>query len=134
MKTSQVEELVKENPGMTFSEIKRELDMENGQLQYHLKQSNLIQKKKGYVDPENCSNCAMSEKCGEKCVKQVLRNKKRRRICFLLEKDIEKNKIAEKLEISPSTLTYHLNKLKSSNIIKNENITEQAASIINQTA
>lgn len=116
MKTSKIEEEVRQNPGITFTELKEKLGLANGQLQYHLKKSKARQKKKGYVVKETCSRCRHEEECHEKCIRRILRDEKNKKILKMLEKGCKKKKIAEELNISPSTLSHHIRKLEKAGV------------------
>ena len=39
-----------------FSEVKNDLEMANGQLQYHLGKTDFVKKEKGYATGKNCSS------------------------------------------------------------------------------
>lgn len=115
---TEVEEEVRRNPGITFSELKKSLNMANGQLQHHLSNADVIKKDSGYVKEEVCRECKLKGLCSSKCILGVLRDEKKARIVKLLEEDRPKKEIAEELDIAPSTLTYHINILKEEDILE----------------
>lgn len=115
---TKVEEEVGRNPGITFSELKKSLNMANGQLQYHLRNADLIKKDSGYVKKEVCKECKLKGLCSSKCILGVLRDEKKVRILEMLDEGRPKKEIAEEIGIDPSTLSYHINILKEEDILE----------------
>lgn len=129
MKT-EIEEEVRKNPGITFSELKESLGMANGQLQYHLRNADLVKKDSGYVKKEVCSRCRLKGLCSSKCILGVLRDEKKAQILGMLDEDILKKEIAEEIGIDPSTLSYHINALEQQNILDEGSVRPEIKKII----
>lgn len=132
MKPEQVKSFVEENPGITFSELRDELGMENGQLQYHLKKCRVFRKDRGLITRKACENCGLKGECGDRCIVGLLRDIKKKRICRMISEG-EKKDIAEELSLHPSTVSYHVSELKDAGIIDNGDLTEEAEKIIEST-
>ena len=100
-----------------FSEVKNDLEMANGQLQYHLgKNRFFVKKEKGYVTEKDCISCEPGTLCEGRCIIGFLSNEKKARILKMLE-GIHKKEIIQELEIDPSTLSYHLINLRENNLL-----------------
>lgn len=127
---SKIEEEVGRNPGITFSELKESLDMANGQLQYHLRNADVVKKDSGYVKKEACSRCRLKGLCNSKCILGVLRDERKARILGMLDEGMSKKKIAEEIGIDPSTLSYHINILEKENILEEGSIRPEIKKII----
>lgn len=112
-----IEEKVERNPGIIFTELKKSLNMANGQLQHHLRNAEVVKKDTGYVKKEVCRECELKGLCSSKCILGVLRDEKEARILKMLEKHRSKKEIAEEIEIDASTLSYHLNVLEKDNLL-----------------
>ncbi len=111
------------NPGLHFRELQRRLDMPVGMLEYHL---NVLLKDELIVSREDgryirfFANTYMSHQ--ERKIMGFLRNEiVRKIIIFLLENGrVKQRDIANFVGISPSTLSYHLNKLVKGGILLRE--------------
>lgn len=112
MEKSDVETVVENNPGITFTMLRDELGAANGQLQYHLRNAEVKEKGRGYVKKGTCEDCSLSNYCEGECIRRFLLEDKKKRILELIDKDIKKTKIAEELSVSPATLSYHIKDLK----------------------
>lgn len=113
-----VENKVKENRGITFTELKKETGLENGVLQHHIRKSDKIEKKnKAILTKEVCKGCKYSEICQNRCVASILRDKKKYKILKLKEKGKKQIKIAKNLELDKSTINYHIKALKKDNLL-----------------
>ena len=125
-----VEKEIGRNPGITFSELKESLDMANGQLQYHLRNAEILKKDAGYVKKEKCSECELKELCRNKCILGVLRDEKKITILEMLEDEKQKKEIADEIGIDPSTLSYHINILEKENLLDKGNVKAEIKKII----
>lgn len=111
------------NPGLHFRELQRRLKMPTGMLEYHLnvmvKDGIIITREEGRYR-RFFANSVMSSK--ERKILGVLRNYIARKIViFVLENErVNHKKIMEYINLSPSTVSYHLNKLVKNGILKRE--------------
>lgn len=114
-------EHVKDNPGIHFSQLKRDLDMETGLLQYHLSEledydvleSEEYQgKRRVFVTRE------LDEE--EQAILAVLRYETTRTILLhLLEHGPARNsEIAETVGVTPATISWHLSNLVEEGIVE----------------
>ncbi len=118
METSDVEELIAEKPGISFTELKEETESANGQLQYHLRKADVEKFGRGYVTTGYCDNCMLKEVCKGNCMRFFMRQEYKRKI---LQEIGSKRKldIADELGITPSTLSYHVEQLEENNLLEN---------------
>lgn len=108
------------NPGLHFRELQRRLGMPVGMLEYHLK---VLLKDELIISREDgryirfFANTYMSH--DERKIMGFLRNETVRKIIiFVLENGrVKQRDIADFAGISPSTLSYHLNKLVGAGIL-----------------
>ncbi|MFQ3307988.1 MAG: radical SAM protein with 4Fe4S-binding SPASM domain [Candidatus Nanohaloarchaea archaeon] len=117
MKTEELEQVVENNAGITFTNLKEKLDGANGQIQYHLRRADIEKKGRGYVKKGCCQKCELKQKCTGTCMRTYLRNDKKKTILQMLDEDEKKLDIAEELSISPATLSYHINQLEEANLL-----------------
>ncbi len=116
-------ETIAMNPGLHFRELQRRLNMPTGMLEYHLdvmiKDGIIISRQDGKYR-RFFANTVMSTK--ERKILGVLRNDVARKIViFVLEKKMVKHRdIVEHIKLSPSTISYHLDKLVKNGILKRE--------------
>jgi radical SAM protein with 4Fe4S-binding SPASM domain len=129
MKTSDIEELVAENPGISFGEMKEETGAANGQLQYHLKKADVEKHGRGYVKTGVCSDCQLQEFCKGKCMRFFIRQEDKRKILEELDKR-KKIDIADDLDLTPSTLSYHIEELKENNLIQDGEVTPEVKRLL----
>lgn len=115
---------VQANPGIHFSQLKRELDMETGLLQHHLRElerygvleSREYQgKRRVFVARE------LDEE--EQSILAVLRYETTRRILlYLLEEGPARNsEIAEAVGVTPPTISWHLSNLTDEGVVESLN-------------
>ncbi len=111
------------NPGLHFRELQRRLKMPTGMLEYHLnvmiKDGIIIAKVDGGYR-RFFANTVMSSK--ERKILGLLRNNVSRKIVlFILDNErVNHKKIVEHINLSPSTVSYYLNKLVKNGILKKE--------------
>lgn len=111
-------ETVRENPGIGFTELKEKTGLANGTLQYHIRSSERIVKRKNAIlEADTCEKCEHKEDCGSKCFKNVLRDERKEKITEEVKEGKPKTDIAEELGLDPSTVSYHINQLKKLNIL-----------------
>lgn len=114
-------EHVQENPGIHFSQLKRDLDMETGLLQYHLQELEEYDvlesedhqgKRRVFVARE------LDEE--ERAILAVLRYETTRGILLYLLGDgpARNGAIAEALEVTPATISWHLSNLQEDDIVE----------------
>ncbi len=108
-----VERAVSENPGISFTGLKSETGLSNGVLQYHIRNSEEIERKKGaLMERGHCEKCEHQGDCGQKCLKMVERKPVNRRIIDMKEEGLSHTTIAGELDICVSTVSYHVSKLE----------------------
>ncbi|MFB6204436.1 MAG: winged helix-turn-helix transcriptional regulator [Candidatus Nanohaloarchaea archaeon] len=113
-----IEETVEENDGISFTELKDETGLCNGVLQYHIRRSDKIHKKKSAILPVGrCEECRFNEICQDRCVHGVLRKDMKREIIERLEDGEKQKDIAEALGLDKSTVSYHIRYLKNSGVL-----------------
>lgn len=114
-------EHVAANPGIHFSQIKRDLDMETGLLQHHLhelEQYGVLEseehqgKRRVFVARE------LDEE--ERAILAVLRYETTRRILlYLLEEGPARNRdVAEAVGVTPATISWHLSNLVEKGVVE----------------
>lgn len=117
----QIFEYVQANPGIHFSKLKRELDMETGLLQYHLRkleEYNVIESK----DHQGKRRLFVARELNpeEQSILSTLRYETTRNILlYLLEHGSARNReIAEAVGIAPSTVTWHVSHLIDEGVVE----------------
>lgn len=118
-------EYVEANPGIHFSQLKRDLDMETGLLQHHLRELEQY----GVLESEEHQGkrrvfVARELDAEERSILAVLRYETTRRILlFLLEEGAARNsEIAEAVGVTPATVSWHLSNLVEKGVV--EEVTE----------
>jgi predicted transcriptional regulator len=112
---------VRANPGIHFSQLKRDLDMETGLLQYHLyelEKHDVLEseehqgKRRVFVARE------LDEE--ERAILSVLRYRTTRRILlYLLEHAPVRNRaLAEAVGVTPATISWHLSNLVEAGVVE----------------
>lgn len=112
---------VEANPGIHFSQLKRDLEMETGLLQYHLReleQYDVLEseeyqgKRRVFVANE------LDEE--ERAILAVLRYETTREILlYLLERGPARNReIAEAVGVTPATISWHLSNLVEEGVVE----------------
>jgi len=120
----QIFDLLLKNPGLNLSKIADELHMSAQLAEYHLlylKRNNLIlsvKEKGGYYRRFYVKDSEVGVK--EKEVVSLLRQKHLLKIVILILKksNIRHKKLSRKLDIHPSTLSHHLNRLSECGLIE----------------
>jgi predicted transcriptional regulator len=116
----EIYELVRKFVGSHFREIERKSNLPSGTVKYHL--SYLV--KHGLIKEEKDGNkvryFSKEFKAENKKLLSLLRQKTIRDILLfiLTHKDCNHEQIVKAINISPSTVSWHLKKLKDSNIIE----------------
>lgn len=113
-------QLVKKHAGCHYRDLERKSKLATGTIRYHLNylvKSGLIKELK---DSNNIRYFPKSISSEHKELLSLLRQKSIRNILLLLLslKNINHEKIVENVNLSPSTVSWHLKKLEKSNIIK----------------
>lgn len=118
-------EHVKANPGIHFSQLKRELDMETGLLQHHLREL----ERYGVLESEDHQGkrrvfVARELDAEEKAILAVLRYETTRRILLYLLEDgpVRNSEIAAEVGVTPATISWHLSNLVEKGVV--EEVTE----------
>lgn len=117
----QIFEYVQSNPGSHFSEVKRELEMETGLLQYHLRkleEYNVLESKDHQGKRRLFVTRELDEE--EQSILSTLRYETTRKILLhLLEHGPVRNgDIAKVVGIAPSTVTWHLSTLLDEGVVE----------------
>lgn len=113
-----IEQSVGENPGVSFTELKEITGLANGVLQYHIRRSDSIEKKKGAILEKGfCDNCDLRGLCAKKCLLTELRDDRKTRILELKQKDHSQTEIASELGLDESTVSYHVSRLRGLGLI-----------------
>jgi len=114
--------LIEQNPGLHFREIQRRTNLAVGSLQYHLDylvKKNLIKiEKRGKFTRYYTSG---GPQLGEsQATMSLLRQESLRKIVIFLltNRRVNNTKIADALGLSPSTVSWHLEKLTTAGIIE----------------
>lgn len=121
--TSKVLQFIEKNPGCHLRQIKKELKVSMGTLQYHL---NLLEKN-GRISSERHSLHRYYFPIGsfldsEKNILKILNKETEREILmFIIErKKPTQTEIVEKIQISAPSISWHLDNLLGLNLIKEE--------------
>lgn len=117
----QIFEYIEVNPGSHFSKLKRELDMETGLLQYHLRkleEMNVIESETHHGRRRLFVARELNKK--ERSILSRLRYQTTREILlYLLEVGPARNSgIAEEVGVAPSTVSWHLSNLLEEGIVE----------------
>ena len=114
-------ECVQANPGIHFSQLKRELEMETGALQYHLRRL----ERYGVLESEEYQGkrrafVARELTPEERQILATLRYETTRHILlFLLEDGPARNgEIAEAVGVTPATISWHLSNLLDDSVVE----------------
>lgn len=122
METSDIEQIIAEKPGISFTELKEETEAANGQLQYHLRKAEVEKFGRGYVKTGYCGQCKLREVCKDNCMRFFMRQEFKRKILEEIGSR-KKLEIAEELGIQPSTLSYHVEQLEENNLLQDGEVT-----------
>lgn len=117
-----VVETVEDNPGLNFTSLKEKTGLSNGVLQYHIRNSEQLIKKKGAIISRGvCSKCGFCGLCRDKCIQMVLRNDEKRSIVQMLAEGMQQNEIAEEMGLDKSTVSYHVKELRKVGVLDEDN-------------
>ncbi len=118
-----LERIVSQKPGISFTQLKEETELANGVLQYHIRKSKNIEKEKGSLVPkEYCGECKLKDFCNQKCILKELRKDLTSEILNLLSREYKQAEIAEELDLDRSTVNYHIKKLEKMNVLRDGEI------------
>lgn len=117
--TEKIIQLVEENPGIRYSEIRRATGLANGVLSYHLSKI----EKSGQIMVERTPRVARLYPCGirqeEAVVIKHLKNPTERKILSaLLEGEQDFKEIVKKTKKSQGTISFYLKTLCGDNLIR----------------
>jgi len=129
MRPSDIEKLVQDRPGLSFTELKENTGAANGQLQYHLRKADVEKHGRGYVRGGYCEECQLKKICTGNCIRFHLRQHYNRKILKELGKK-KKLDIADELNITPSSLSFHIEQLEENNLIQNGEVNPLVRDII----
>lgn len=116
-----IEEVIEENPGLGFSQLKERTGFCNGVLEYNLRKSDKIEKEKGaFIPVSYCSKCGLSSRCNQRCILKELRKGPTKKIIEMISGGSSQVEIAKTLDKDRSTVNYHVKKLKNMNILGEE--------------
>ena len=115
---------IRAHPGVHFNELVRELDLANGQVQYHLRR--LIRRDR-VVDRSLYGRTHYYEPDFDRWEQSVLAMARRetpREILFCVLEDRRRypDEVAEELDIARSTLEWHLSRLDEQRIIEKQHL------------
>lgn len=108
-----------------FTQLKNSTGLENGVIQYHVKNSDRIEKKKEALMLKNeCEKCRLKELCQTKCIKSLLADERKR---YVAEKIGEKSQanISRDLDLSRATVSYHVSSLDENGILANGELVKE---------
>ena len=109
-----------------FSEIKEKTGLENGVIQHHINSSDQISHEKDVLMLKGeCTRCDLKGVCEERCAASLLNDEEKRRILKLVHEDFSQREIAEAIDKNPSTVNYHIDRLREFNLIENRSIKEE---------
>lgn len=113
-------EHVEANPGIHFSQLKRDLDMETGLLQYHLRELEQygVLASEEHQGKRRVYVRELDEE--ERAILAVLRYETTRQILlYLLEEGPARNSdIAEEVGVTPATISWHLSNLVEKEVVE----------------
>lgn len=109
-----------------FSDLKRFTGLENGVVQYHLKNSDdfMVEKDAAMISG-TCEKCGLKGVCREKCIQAFLDDSSKKRLLSLFIEGLSQREIGEKLDLSAATVNYHLKRMQELNLIQGQNVKEE---------
>ncbi len=121
-----VEQSVMNNLGVSFTELKEITGLVNGVVQYHIRRSDRIEKKRGVIlEKGACSGCGLRDICTRKCLIGELRDLRKRRILEMKHEGFSQKEIASDLGIDESTVSYHVNRMRDMDLLEGETLVEE---------
>lgn len=120
-KSGKIEEVVRQKPGIGFSQLKEETGFCNGVLQYHIRNSTeIIEEKGAYMPQKYCEGCELSAYCKNQCILKEVRKDSTKAILSGFSKGLNQTEIADKVGKDRSTINYHIQKLREMNVIRED--------------
>lgn len=112
-------EEVKSEKGLSFTNLKERTGLSNGVLQYHIRKSDKIMKRKGAILFEGaCDECRFQGKCEKACIQKELRKPQLSTAFEMLKDGHSQVEIAEELDLTRATVNYHVDKLRELDLIQ----------------
>lgn len=128
----QIEEKVSKEKALSFTSLRDNLGLSNGVLQYHLRMSEKIEKKKAAVIEKNfCEDCSLDDLCEQKCLLKTLKKPLKREIIEMKAQNLNQTEIAEEVGLDPSTVHYHIRDLESAGLLKDGKPVEDVKNYLN---
>jgi len=123
---TQIREFVRNNPGIHFNELRRQLDIATGQAQYHLRK---LRREQHVEREEICGRTHFyppTYTAWEREAIALLRRETTREIVvLLLDRDATRpGEIAERLDLARSTVEWHLSNLVEHGIASKRTVTD----------
>lgn len=116
-----IEKTMEQEIGISFTELKRKTSLGNGVLSYHIRESPLLEKRRGaVVHRERCMECPLRKFCQDVCVFKLLENDLRREILEYRSEGVKSSDIARELGVHRSTVSYHVSKLEENGLVRDE--------------
>ena len=127
----EIEKVVEENNALSFSSLKEKTGFGNGTLQYHIKESENIEKRKSAIMKKGyCQNCEFKNSCKDRCLLKMLQDPRTREIIEKLQERKKLIEIGEDLDLDPSTVHYHVKKLEDHGILEDRNPRSKVAEFL----
>ncbi|EGQ43463.1 MAG: putative transcriptional regulator [Candidatus Nanosalina sp. J07AB43] len=112
----QIVNLVRSRRGMSFSKLKEYTDAGNGTIQYHINESDKLERKRdAVVHKQRCKGCPVKQYCSTKCIIKLLENYSRRQVAAKRAEGMSYSEIADEVGIDKSTVSYHISLLPDLN-------------------
>lgn len=115
----------------TLSELKEETGLKNGSIQFHTKKCDDIKKKKGaYMLEGQCDGC--DDRCEDTCIQVLLRDRRKVKIARLRDEGLTQSEIGDRLDLSVSTVNYHIRDLRRNGALEDGELTDYAEKILEE--
>jgi radical SAM protein with 4Fe4S-binding SPASM domain len=113
-----IEDIIHANPGIGHAALREKTGFANGTIQYHVKQSNTVQtKRRALVPREHCQQCRFQATCTNVCKLKLLRDKTKQSIRKQRRQGRSYKEIADDLDLHPSTVSYHVARLRDQDLL-----------------
>lgn len=110
---------VRSERALRFTDLKDKTGLSNGVLQYHIKKSDKIRKKKGAIlYRDACDDCKFQAQCKQTCIQKELMKPQLNKALEMLKEGHSQVEIAEELDITRATVNYHVDKLRDMDLIQ----------------